>query len=321
MKLQVNKDMKLLFLILIVFILGLIIIFNFSRYKIVSSDKSVLMLNNITQKKQAIVNEEKNISVKTIKVKFFEESLFNKSVELSSVKVSPVKEKIKGGIVPHHLLASSIIAEFFKYLAESKPKRIILIGPNHYEAGDYAVISSSSGWKTPSGILKADTGILKAAKGYSFISNNDDVLENEHSVSGIMPFIKYYMPDSYVVPFIVSKNINSDDLENLSGFLTKYSDNDTVIIASVDFSHYLKYQNAQKNDKETLKLLEMFDYKSLLKLGNDYLDSPASLAILLMVMNNVNANKLKVINHTNSSNILNDFESQSTGYYTIMYYK
>jgi hypothetical protein len=39
--------------------------------------------------------------------------------------------RIKGAVIPHHLLADKLIARVISELTEQKPATIILIGPNH----------------------------------------------------------------------------------------------------------------------------------------------------------------------------------------------
>ena len=48
-----------------------------------------------------------------------------------------VKEmKIVAGVVPHHLLAESLIEDFFDYISsKEKPETIILLSPDHFNAG------------------------------------------------------------------------------------------------------------------------------------------------------------------------------------------
>ena len=44
---------------------------------------------------------------------------------------------ISAGVVPHHLLAESIIEEFFAYIAsKAEPDAIVLISPDHFNADD-----------------------------------------------------------------------------------------------------------------------------------------------------------------------------------------
>ena len=47
------------------------------------------------------------------------------------------------------------------------------------------------------------------------------------------------------------------------GKLKDYIDKDTVLIASVDFSHYLTGKEAEANDKISLNIIEDYNYEDL----------------------------------------------------------
>ena len=78
--------------------------------------------------------------------------------------------------------------------------------------------------------------------------------------------------------------------------------------------------DARRNDLKTLRIIENFDYQSLFGLGNDYLDSPASLALLLLLMEKSGHTHFEVWQHTNSGELLNDEFSEVTSYFSIAFY-
>ncbi|MFB3906257.1 MAG: AmmeMemoRadiSam system protein B [Acidobacteriota bacterium] len=73
--------------------------------------------------------------------------------------------RIRAGVVSHHLLAGSLIAQFFRTLAEQgAPRRIVLIGPNHSHRGIASIALSSWRWKTPFGLVEPDPAALGTFK-------------------------------------------------------------------------------------------------------------------------------------------------------------
>jgi len=102
---------------------------------------------------------------------------------------------------------------------------------------------------------------------------------------------------------------------SLSNFITK----DIVVIASVDFSHYLTSAQAKEKDIITFQILKEFDYKRLYLLNNDYLDSPPSIGVLLMIMQKLETTKMDLLFHTNSGELQNDEYIQTTSYFSITY--
>ncbi len=228
--------------------------------------------------------------------------------------------RVRGGIIPHHLLVSDVIADFFSRLSTQKPTTIILVGPNHYERGNFEALTSLYDWETPLGIVHADESIIGALIGSQLVVVDEKTLPDDHSLSAIMPFIKYYLPDAKVVPILVSRSLSKEESEILATKLSSLFNDNTVVVASVDFSHYLSSTEARDKDEITLQILKEFDYQRLYLLDNDYLDSPASVGILLMTMQKLGSTNMEILFHTNSGEILNNKFIPTTSYFEIVYY-
>jgi len=251
---------------------------------------------------------------------FFDKDTFYAGVEKAKSEDREFADHISGGIIPHDLLPCYIIADFFSRLSKQKPRTIVLLGPNHYERGDYTVLSSLYGWETPFGIIEPNGQVIQELVKIKLAQIDEDVLSKDQAVAGIMPFIKYYLPNTKVVPLLLSGFMTEVDTQILSSSLKNYLNKDTVIIATVDFSHYLTSQQAQEKDKTTLELLKNFDYRQLLSLNNDYLDSPSSIVVLLMAMQTLGAAKMELLYHTNSGEIQKNNSIEATSYFSIAYY-
>lgn len=250
----------------------------------------------------------------------FDEDTFYAGVAQSKKDNKSFNNRISGGIIPHHLLPGFIIADFFNRLSKQNPKTIILIGPNHYESGDYKVLSSLYGWETPFGIVEPNEQIIQELVKNKLVKIDELDLPKDHVMTGIIPFIKYYLPETKVVPLLLSSFMTEEDARTLSYNLSKYISNDIVVIASVDFSHYLTSPLAQEKDKITLELMKKLYYKQIFSLNNDYLDSPPSIATLLMTMQSLGATKTDLLYHTNSGEIQRNNSIETTSYFSIAYY-
>lgn len=251
---------------------------------------------------------------------FFEKETFYKAIQRIENQNNKPDYHISGGITPHHLLPGYIIADFYKRLSEQKPKTIVIIGPNHEEKGDFNALTSKFGWQTPFGIVKPDTELINLLVDENLLKVNEDVLSTDHSAAGSMPFIKYFTPNSKVVPILVSAYMTEENAKSLASSLNKYLDKDSVMVAAVDFSHYQSSEVADKKDETTLKLLNNFDYQEIIRLGNDYLDSPPSILILLMLMQERGTTSSEILEHTNSGQITGKIFTETTSYFSIFYH-
>lgn len=233
-------------------------------------------------------------------------------------KEHPVQGRVRGGIVPHHLLAGALIAGFVSLLAEQKPEIIIIVGPNHNNAGA-KIISGLYDWETSEGLVKTERSIVKRLQQAGLVVLADEVLSQEHSVGTLVPFIKYYLPDSKIVPIILHHDVSLREIDTLVQELAPFLNEKAVILGSVDFSHYLTRREAEAKDMATLKAMRDFNYTALFRMGNDHLDSPASLATVFRAMEMMGEKEFRVLAHTNSGVILQNDFMETTSYFTLLF--
>lgn len=250
----------------------------------------------------------------------FDESSFYKSVSTASSIDRVVDYHIYGGVIPHHLLPSFVISDFFRSLSNQEIKTVVIIGPDHYETGKANIVTSLYAWDTRFGALYPDTTIINTLVGNRVLATDDETVSKDHAVSGIVPFIKYYLPESKIVPVLMSGDTSKEEVTKFIETLHKnYSDN-MLIVASVDFSHYLNSEEARRNDDVTLKIIKEFNYDSLFELNSDYLDSPGSVASVMMLMQRLGKTNTEILQHLNSGDITGNEYTETTSYFSIFYY-
>ena len=236
-------------------------------------------------------------------------------------KVTPVGD-VRGGIVPHHMLVGDVIADFYQKLSlTSKPKTIILIGPNHRNLGSAPVLSSLADWDTPNGICQSDKKIIRRLISEGGLSLDDKTLSKEHSVSIQVPFVKKYFPDSLVVPIIVSSSLSRYRSLELGNILNRCLGPGTLVVASIDFSHYLSSQQAEQKDRKTMAAIEDWNYPTIFQYGNDHIDSANVLLAFLKIMASEKANIIEVLQHTNSGIMFGQEVGGSTSYFSLLFSK
>ena len=152
---------------------------------------------------------------------------------------------IAGAVVPHHQLAGQLTGEIFAMLREEKPTTVIVVGPNHKNRGA-TVITSALDWQTPFGTVAVNKEIVAQLQKSALAVKNDLVCGEENSVGSLMPYIKYYLPKAKVVPVILNHNLSLADAKALGAALASLGGEKTVVIASVDFSHYLPAKQAEE---------------------------------------------------------------------------
>lgn len=222
-----------------------------------------------------------------------------------------------GGIIPHHLLADSLITDFFKRVQPQDPSRILLIGPNHEEAGNALIVTTVDSINTPESTVEVEQNSINQLISSIDAEVNDSIVEQEHAITAIVPYISSFTPNATVIPLIVSNKATEEELHKLASTISTTIDQDTLIIGAFDFSHYLKRDDAALNDQKTLTLIKERNYQQLLSLSNAYTDSPAALVLFLKLMELNGSDTMEIIANTNSGILLDDAYVETTSYFEI----
>jgi AmmeMemoRadiSam system protein B len=217
----------------------------------------------------------------------------------------------QGLIVSHHFIMAKEIAKTISIIKEQKPKTIIIFAPNHFNVGNGNATAIENGYATPWGNLEIDSTLNEEIIKNGLAIKDDSPFENEHSISSLVGFIKYYSPQTKIVPILLKRNMKKEDAQKMGENIFKLIPKDSMVIASVDFSHHLGRMGAQFHDNISIGAIESFDFE---KIYNLELDSPSSITILLKILQLQKAGKMEYFN-TSSADYFKDFESDDVTSY------
>jgi poly-gamma-glutamate synthesis protein (capsule biosynthesis protein) len=229
---------------------------------------------------------------------------------------------IAAGVVPHHLLAKEIIEEFFNYISsKNRPETILIFSPDHFKAGSIlgdSFITLDPQTKEFYG-MKIDSSLIKSLSSENNLVFSNSSVHLDHGITNLLPFIKKYFPESKIVPIIISWNLSQEKLDQFTNSLNSLSSKNTLVIASVDFSHYLPSPVAKFHDVKSIRTLINFqkeDFKNL------EVDSWQALYIARFFARLRNKEFPKIIKYANSSDFLNGNEvKETTSYFSVVFEK
>lgn len=193
----------------------------------------------------------------------------------------------------------------------------MLIGPNHPQAGRSAVVSGLYDWNTPYGELPAAEKIISELARQNLITINDGLLGKENSIGALAPFIKQTWGKTKFVPLIVKNSAKPEQLRNLTDALVKLLPKNSLVLASVDFSHYLPKEVADFHDELSINVLETGDEERVAKME---IDSQPSIRFLLDYTRAIGARKFNLLYHTNSADIMHQPELAETTSHVLGYF-
>jgi len=228
-----------------------------------------------------------------------------------------INGKVISGVIPHHLLAGPILTRYLSALAAQPPEVIILVGPNHDNEGG-RIITGLRDWQTPEGNVLVQEETVNVLLKSGMAVQDEKVLTTEHSIAGLIPLIHHYLPNTKIVPLALHHGVTLTEIDNLVTELQPVVAANTILLASVDFSHYLKRPQAQEKDRFTRQQMQELDYLTLFNLSNDYLDSPASLAMAFRWAERQGVKSFTVLDNTNSGILMGNDNIATTSYFTLV---
>jgi AmmeMemoRadiSam system protein B len=216
-------------------------------------------------------------------------------------KKNKLKIEIHGLIVPHagYAYSGEIAGKAFSLLKDKKFKRVIILGPSHYNA--FRGLALLNNIKTPLGnvdVLNLDFIHLK--------------LDYEHSVLNQIPFLQR-IGINKIIPIVVG-DISMDEAEFFAKQIGKLLDKETILIISSDLSHFFPYNKAESIDKETIKIIESLDLKK-----QKEIDACGKFPLLIAFnLCNKKGWKPKLIEYKNSGDVTGD-KSGVVGYASFVF--
>ncbi|MCD6197944.1 MAG: AmmeMemoRadiSam system protein B [Deltaproteobacteria bacterium] len=156
-----------------------------------------------------------------------------------------VKGTIRGLVSPHagYIYSGIVAAAGYRQIAPST-RTVILIGPSHRFPLGGASIPSVTAYQTPLGDVRLAQLAFKLRK-LPIFESVPEAHKMEHSLEVQLPFLQVMLKAFEIVPIL----INSGNPKALASAIAPHIDNNTLIVASTDLSHYYPYERAVSMDR------------------------------------------------------------------------
>jgi hypothetical protein len=164
-------------------------------------------------------------------------------------------------ITPHagYVYCGSVAARAYALLGRWREpiiSRVVLLGPAHRVAVHGLAAPEADTFETPLGQIALDATALASLDALPQVIRDDRAHEHEHSLEVQLPFLQTQLGSFTLVPLVVgdaSAEAVAQVLEQLWG------GEETLIVISSDFSHYLPYEQAQAVDRATVQRILALD--------------------------------------------------------------
>ncbi|MDI6786149.1 MAG: AmmeMemoRadiSam system protein B [bacterium] len=228
---------------------------------------------------------------------------------LSNCQKRIIHGKILGFIIPHgkYKTSGQTAAYAYQLLRERKIDTVIIIGPSHNMIFPGISIYAKDYYSTPLGKVPVNTKLAeKLILENDFITYIPDAHLKEHSIEVQIPFLQRTLQDFQILPILIGNN-EEDYYPLLTEALLKHiKDQNIILIASGNLSHYRSYFDATLVDRKTIKHIEEFNVEDLSsKFKNKECETCAKNSILttMLTCQKLGADKIKLLKYTNSGEI------------------
>lgn len=226
------------------------------------------------------------------------------------------------GVVPHHEVAKAWISEFWATIATSKPQTIIIISPNHFDVDKEKIITAQNTWNTSVGRVETNNDVIDSLKKLPFLIIDSTAVSQDHGITTHIPYIAHFMPGTKIIALLVSNYIGMEEINTLATTLAKDLDSkNDVVVASIDFSHYLSKGESEKKDEITKQLIETNDANHIINLNNDYLDARSGMILVQQLAYQLGCKQPTFFHHGNSADFINASSGSTTSYFIFGYTK
>jgi AmmeMemoRadiSam system protein B len=157
----------------------------------------------------------------------------------------------KALIVPHagYIYSAAVAAAAYVLIAPQRNsiKRAVLVGPSHRVYFHGVAVPEADRFQTPLGEVSIDEQSRRLTSVANVI-RADQPHAMEHSLEVQLPFLQALLPQFELVPMVTG--VASAEL--VAAVLDRvWGEEDTLVIASSDLSHYHDYATAQRIDAAT----------------------------------------------------------------------
>ncbi|NJD22872.1 MAG: AmmeMemoRadiSam system protein B [Melioribacter sp.] len=243
---------------------------------------------------------------------------------LDTYKPQEKFKNVVGIVSPHAGYAYSGKTAAFAYNAVKGKnyKTIIVISPSHREYFAGISIYNGDAYKTPLGEVPINKKMrYELILDSKIIFNGISGHRAEHAVEVQIPFMQMTMNDFSIVPIVMGDQ-NRMCINELSQRLASVMNDETLIVASSDLSHFYSKEQADKRDSIVEKRIAEFDYENLqndLEVGKCEACGGGTIVTMMKTAALFNKKKSKVLSRTDSGDVTGD-NSEVVGYLSAVVY-
>ena len=239
--------------------------------------------------------------------------------------------RVIGLVSPHagYIYSGHVAAYSYNMLRGKDIKRVVVISPSHAVSFTGASIYDGIAYVTPLGEVSVDMEFAQE------LSHKNDLLKlsdighrvgvsgrSEHALEVQLPFLQYVLSNFQLVPIVMGDQSYVTCRALGEALATLIDDDQTVIVASSDLSHFHAYDEAAALDHKLLNAVNEWDYYNICKNCNSRIWEACGAGPVVSTMiaaEKLGATKATVLKYANSGDIPQGDKSRVVGYAAITF--
>jgi AmmeMemoRadiSam system protein B len=178
------------------------------------------------------------------------------------------KESVVSAICPHagYIFSAKTALKTLEHV--KIPQTVVIIGPNHTGKGQSLSVMKNGAWEIPGYIIPVNQILAEKLIQHSRYLVDDYLAHQfEHSIEVLVPILHFFNSKISIVP-IVMGNYSTNYWEDLQDALYQASlseDENFLVIASTDMSHFVSRQEAIEKDELVFQKIRTLDASGLME--------------------------------------------------------
>lgn len=229
---------------------------------------------------------------------------------------APVRAKAVVGPHAGYIYSGAICGA--TYARVVVPDRVILMCPNHTGMGARRSLWSGGDWLLPGGAVPVDHALVRELQERAHLEADTAAHLHEHAAEVHVPFIRARCPSVRIAPITLAGLALADCREIGLGIASviEGSDDDILIAASTDMSHYIPAESARELDGLALDRIAALDPEGLydtVRGRGITMCGFVPTTVALFAANALGATAAELVRYGNSGEVSGDYD-QVVGY-------
>jgi MEMO1 family protein len=234
---------------------------------------------------------------------------------LNRAKLPDLDGEVVAVIAPHagHRYSGGVAGYAFAALRSRSPDLVAVVSPFHNLARYPLITTAHDAYGTPLGNVEVDKSALADMSQVLDVPITPIFADREHSLEIELPFLQRVLADNFKILPIMIHEQEVDVARKLGLALAKVlQGKNALMVASTDLSHFYDQTMAERLDREMLRRFEAFDPESIFeaeRTGKAFACGHAAVAAVLWAARELGANKVRVLQHATSGDVMGDYSS------------